>query len=60
MISINIFDDIVFDDLGIWSQLCSECSKHFIENHFVEEVSINGLICGVKNCNNEALYYIDF
>lgn len=61
-----IFDDFTFNDpkevkqdnLSVgWTQICPKCR----ENYFpaVNDSAAQG-ICGVKNCNNEAEYYLDF
>jgi len=50
------FDDIVKDNYGTWTQTCEQHSK-MLEPKKLEEVPIEGLICGVKNCDKKALYY---
>lgn len=54
------FDDVVVDDKGNWTQVCSECAEKAFKSEVWDEVPINGLICGVENCNNQAQYYLDF
>lgn len=54
------FDDFVKEEGGIWSQICSNCHDKHLKNHTVIEIPINNLVCGVKNCLNEADFYIDF
>ena len=62
VLDIENFDDVVTDEDGEkWSQLCighseqmgKECTKHFIN-------SMGCGICGVKGCDVESEYYIDF
>jgi hypothetical protein len=54
-----IFDDYTKNEDGIyWARLCKECSQ---KNIFKNELDNTGSgICGVKGCNNESEYYIDF
>lgn len=57
------FKGIVFDDFGdgetMWSQICQGCvDKHNISDTFLDDAGQG--ICGVKGCQNEADYYIDF
>lgn len=53
------FDDIVEDKNGAWTQVCDFCIN---EKHLSvwDNVPIANLICGVKNCTNEASFYFDF
>tara|TARA_R110000803_G_scaffold114067_1_gene182539 strand:+ start:9304 stop:9675 length:372 start_codon:yes stop_codon:yes gene_type:complete len=62
VLDIENFDDVVTDKDGEkWSQLCighsgqmeDEGTKHFIN-------SMGDGICGVKGCDVESEYYIDF
>jgi hypothetical protein len=52
------FDDLVIEQKGTWTQVCKECSENSNKLGFLEEIPINGLICGVKDCQNQALYYL--
>ncbi len=54
------FDDIVIEENGSWSQICDSCIENHIDSDFLDELPIANLICGVKDCNNEATHYIDF
>lgn len=54
------FDDIVIEDEGTWSQICNSCAEKHFKGEVINEVPIEGLVCGVENCNNEASFYIDF
>ena len=53
------FDDLVIEEKGTWTQVCEECSESSKKLGFFEEIPINGLLCGVKDCQNQALYYLD-
>ena len=53
------FEDLVIEEKGTWTQICKECSEKTIELGCLDEIPINGLICGVKDCQNQALYYLD-
>jgi len=55
----NVFDDIVMDDVGTWTQLCSSCMLKFEYLGTVDKVKMYA-ICGVKGCWTEADYYLDF
>ena len=55
-----IFDDFVADEIGTWSQICQSCKDKYFDGELTSEIPIEGLICGVKNCNNEADFYLDF
>ena len=50
------FDDTVEDEYGKWTQVCEEHSRT-LPKHRLDEVPIEGLICGVKGCQKEAIYY---
>lgn len=55
------FDDITEDNDGAWSQICSHCvNEMIIPPDLLHDIPLDGLICGVKDCENEAEYYIDF
>jgi hypothetical protein len=54
-----IFDDLVIEEKGTWTQVCKSCSEKSNELGFLEEIAIEGLICGVDGCQNEAHYYLD-
>lgn len=62
-LTIKNFDDVVNGDEGKWSQICSECAHKFrlTDNSFnISDIPTDSSICGVKDCNNIAEYYIDF
>lgn len=54
------FDDVVIEANGTWSQICDNCIEKHIESEYLDELPIANLICGVKDCKNEATHYIDF
>ena len=62
ILDIEDFDDIVTDEDGEkWSQLCSSCAEQMEKEgtkHFIN--SMGDGICGVKGCDVESEYYIDF
>lgn len=53
------FDDLVFEENRIWTQVCEKCSQNCEDLGYLSNVSTY-LICGVKGCFNEARYYLDF
>ena len=53
-----MFDDIVTDENGIWTQVCEKCAKTYSKLGRLEDIPIGGLICGVTNCDKEAQYYL--
>jgi len=56
-----IFDDFVEDQYSNWTQICQNCIlKYTIQQYVRDTVPVEGIICGVKNCYNEADYYLDF
>jgi hypothetical protein len=55
----TVFDDLVVEENGKWTQVCDECSKKHSELGILEEIPIADLICGIKGCENEAFYYLD-
>ena len=54
-----IFDDVVVEDKGVWTQMCRQCANELGESCFWDDIPIDYLICGVKNCQNKADYYMD-
>lgn len=50
------FDDTVEDEHGKWTQVCKEHSQ-ILSKDRLDEVPIEGLICGVEGCQKEAEYY---
>ena len=54
-----IFDDLVVEENGKWTQVCANCSKKYAELGHLDEIPIAHLICGANGCKNEALYYLD-
>ncbi len=55
-----IFDDVVVEENNNWTQTCKSCTEKSFSNEVLDEIPTEGIICGVKNCNNEALFYLDF
>lgn len=54
------FDDIETEEGCSQSQVCCDCvSKHNINKSILDPTASNP-ICGIKGCENEADYYIDF
>lgn len=58
------FDDFVEEELnGVankWSQVCKSCTEKYFKDEVHDEIPIDGVICGVENCKNEAIFYLDF
>ena len=57
-----LFDDVVKDEYGAWSQVCkyhAENSDIFALGNLESSPSEN-IICGCRDCKNKAEYYIDF
>ena len=52
------FDDYEQNDDDTWSQLCVTCADNF-PGHDLDD-NATKIICGVKGCQSEADYYIDF
>ena len=50
------FDDTVEDEHSKWTQVCEEHSQ-VLPKDKLDEVPIEGLICGVEDCQKEAKYY---
>ena len=53
-----MFDDIVTDEDWIWTQVCEECAKTYSKLGRLEDIPVDGLICGVTGCDKEAQYYL--
>lgn len=53
------FDDYTDDEDNVWSQICNDC-KQQLDFDYAKLSDGGSGICGVKGCNNEADYYIDF
>lgn len=54
------FDDVrTSEEYGIWTNVCKKCTKKY-NLTISDEIPISGVICGLKGCNNEAFYYLDF
>jgi hypothetical protein len=62
----ELFDDIVIDYegdkiVGYWSQVCQKClHEHDLDLMGITSECAGEPICGVKGCNNTAMYYYDF
>ena len=56
------FDDWVKDQEGIWTQICTNCLVKYNGTLDVKATKFpgDGEVCGVKGCNGEADYYLDF
>ena len=57
-----LFDDVVKDEYGTWSQICeyhAENSDILVLGKLENSPSEN-IICGCHVCKNKAEYYIDF
>tara|TARA_R100000353_G_C6477116_1_gene188117 strand:+ start:612 stop:953 length:342 start_codon:yes stop_codon:yes gene_type:complete len=60
---LKLFDDIVFDDIGAWSQICKDCLDKYPQLLDQKDITIedHGLgICGVKGCECDETTYITF
>ncbi len=57
-----LFDDIVNDEYGTWSQVCKYHVKNFdiLPLGKIENSPSKNIICGCRGCKKEAEYYIDF
>jgi len=57
-----LFDDVVKDEYGIWSQVCKYHaeSSDILALGKLENSPSENIICGYRGCKNEAEYYIDF
>lgn len=57
-----LFDDVVKDEYGTWSQVCREHAGNFdiLALGKLENSPSGNIICGCNNCKNKADYYIDF
>jgi hypothetical protein len=54
-----IFDDFVIESAVIWTQVCKSCTEELKLLNFLDEIPLEGLICGVLGCRNHAEYYLD-
>lgn len=52
-----ILDDVVKDDNGQWTQLCTDHAKEMGEEGYLDDVGSG--ICGVKGCQKESVFYLD-
>jgi hypothetical protein len=57
-----IFDDIVKDEYGTWTQVCKKHSKDKALYSFwkLVDCAAENTICGCIGCQNKAEYYLDF
>ena len=54
------FDDWVKNDAsGDWAYLCEECRKEF-GWHVKEHSVVQNTVCGVRDCNNQAEWFLEF
>ena len=54
-----LFDDIVTDEYGAWSQICEDCAEKYNFPGRLSNIP-SDCFCGVIDCENEAIYYLDF
>ena len=60
---LKLFDDIVFDDIGAWSQICKDCLDKYPQLQDQKDITIEDHgsgICGVKGCECDETTYITF
>ena len=50
----NLFDDIVEDDLELWTQVCPAHKNKLKQHGTFEEQPTDGVICGVMGCNKNS------
>ena len=56
-----VFDDVITDIVGEWTQLCDEHADHLKKEDCDGLITDGGSgICGVKGCDKESNYYFDF
>jgi hypothetical protein len=55
---INI-EDIVVENESVWSQVCEECAKKLDFKNCNEQIPLDKYTCGVENCQNIAVYYLE-
>ena len=56
---ITIFDDMVIDEYGTWTQICESCAEKYNFSGHLSNIP-GDCICGVIVCDNETDYYLDF
>lgn len=59
---LSLFDDIVKDEYGTWTQICKIHAESPEINSLgrLEDYPSANIICGCIGCQNEAEYYLDF
>ncbi len=57
----DLFDDIVKDEYGTWTQVCKAHSKNplFAKIGKLSDCASENTICGCAGCKNKAEYYLD-
>lgn len=55
-----IIEDIVYESKSAWSQVCKQCAHKLGFINCNEEIPLDKYICGVMNCENIAVYYLEF
>ena len=60
VLTIDDFDDVVEGEDSPWSQLCTRHAKRMTKEGTGGIDTGGSGICGVKGCNHESEYYIDF
>ncbi len=58
----SLFDDIVKDEYGTWTQICKIHAKSLEISSLgqLEDCPSKNIICGCIDCHNKAEYYLDF
>lgn len=58
---LDLFDDIVKDEYGTWTQICKTHAENslFEKIGTVSDCSSKNTICGCVGCNSKAVYYLD-
>lgn len=52
-------DDIVRENDVAWSQVCEECATKLNFENCNEEIPSDKFVCGIRNCQNTAVYYLE-
>ena len=55
----ELFNDIVSDEYGIWTQVCSKCAELHFNLGRLSAIGGDNIICGVYGCENISSYYLD-
>lgn len=54
-----IIDDVIFEKRSTWSQVCEECASKLNFENCNEEIPLDKFVCGIQNCQNIAVYYLE-